>query len=364
MGAGLYIIEGGGFQVTGNASVSGTGVTLYNAGSKFPNSGGTFGAITLSGNGTISLSPPTTGSYAGVLILQPAANTQALSFSGNAMAGVSGTVYAPAAQLVESGNAEVSATVIVDTMTLSGNAIANVVIVTTPSGAVASGLSTPGAGLLQTPESSPVIGTSQSVPIAEATSAPRIGQAQGGSDATFGLTTSESTLSQQSEPAQAFLTVAAPEAQPAPFAPPDTAREHVLGFQANTWEDEQNLIVVAHRAGAWPDSALDELVADLWWSSRGQDAHRADAVADRPSNIVTVARAGQVEARSTAAYVAPVPAGPMSRLGRHRQTNNPTTRLAHLLMVGGFCGLGLAAVRNPRAGGPSFRRTSISRPNP
>ena len=32
------------------------------------------------------------------------------------------------------------------------------------------------------------------------------------------------------------------------MAPPEAGREHVLGFQANTWENEQNLIVVAHRA--------------------------------------------------------------------------------------------------------------------
>ena len=362
MDAGLYIIEGGGFQVAGNAAVTGAGVTLYNAGSKFPNSGGTFGSINLSGNGTISLSLPTTGSYAGILFLQPAANTQALNFSGNAMAGVTGTIYAPAAQLVGSGNAQLSLTLIVDTMTLSGNAVANIVILTAPSGTVICGLSMPGAGLLQTPESSPLVGTAQSVPTAGTVSAPTIAQAQGASDATFGLTTSESTLSQQSEPAQSFLTVAAPQAQPAPMAPPEAAREHVLGFQANTWENEQNLIVVAHRAGAWPDSVLDELVAALW-ASRGQEVHRADAVADRPTNMVTVARAGQVEARSAAAYLAPVPAGPMSRLGRPRQAGNPATRLAHLFMVGGFCGLGLAAVQNPRAGRASFRRASISRPN-
>ena len=125
MDAGLYIIEGGGFQVSGNASVTGAGVTLYNAGSKFPNSGGSFGAISLSGNGTVELSPSATGAYAGVLIIQPAANTQALAFSGNAMAGVTGTVYAPGTELVESGNAQVSTSIVVDSMSLSGNAEVN-----------------------------------------------------------------------------------------------------------------------------------------------------------------------------------------------------------------------------------------------
>ena len=68
--------------------------------------GGTYGSITLSGNGTSNLSPATTGTYAGILIFQPRDNTKALTFSGNAV-GISGTIYAPTAQLAESGNAQV-----------------------------------------------------------------------------------------------------------------------------------------------------------------------------------------------------------------------------------------------------------------
>ena len=85
MNSGLYIIEGGGFTVSGNASVTGSGVTIFNAGSKYPTTGGTYGSITLSGNGTFNLSAPTTGTYAGVVIFQPADNTKALSVSGNAV---------------------------------------------------------------------------------------------------------------------------------------------------------------------------------------------------------------------------------------------------------------------------------------
>ena len=61
MTGGTYIIEGGGLTVSGNASISGTGVFIYNAGSNYPSSGGTFGGITLSGNGTFSLSAPNSG---------------------------------------------------------------------------------------------------------------------------------------------------------------------------------------------------------------------------------------------------------------------------------------------------------------
>ena len=39
MNSGVYIIEGGGFSVSGNASVSGSGVMIFNAGSKYPEYG-------------------------------------------------------------------------------------------------------------------------------------------------------------------------------------------------------------------------------------------------------------------------------------------------------------------------------------
>ena len=103
---GVYLIEGGGFVAYGNASVRGDGVTIFNAGSRFPLGGGSSGAISLSGNGAITLSPAMTGAYAGLLVVQPSSNSQTLSFSGNAAAGVSGIIDAPSAGLVESGNAQ------------------------------------------------------------------------------------------------------------------------------------------------------------------------------------------------------------------------------------------------------------------
>ena len=97
---------------------------IVNAGSSYPSKGGTYGSISLSGNGTYSLSPPTSGTYAGIVIFQPKDNTKALTLSGNA-SGMSGTVYAPAAQLSESGNAQLDASLIVDMLTISGNGTAD-----------------------------------------------------------------------------------------------------------------------------------------------------------------------------------------------------------------------------------------------
>ena len=121
MNPGIYIIEGGGLTVTGNASVTGTGVMIYNAGSNYPSSGGSFGGITLSGNGTFSLTAPTSGRMQGVLIFQSRQNTRALSFSGNAMAGTVGTIYAANALLSMSGNAPLQNPLVVGTLNLSGN---------------------------------------------------------------------------------------------------------------------------------------------------------------------------------------------------------------------------------------------------
>jgi hypothetical protein len=121
MNPGTYIIEGGGFTVTGNASVSGSGVMIYNAGSNYPGSGGNFGGITLSGNGTFNLTAPTSGPYAGILIFQSRQNTRALSCSGNAMSGMGGVIYAQSALLSMSGNASLQNPLDVGMLNLSGN---------------------------------------------------------------------------------------------------------------------------------------------------------------------------------------------------------------------------------------------------
>jgi len=139
-----FIVAGGGFSVSGNATITGAGVTIFNAGSGYNAStgldGGTFGAITLSGNASVSA--PSSGPYAGILIFQARDNSRAMAFSGNAMQGITGTIYAKIAQVAESGNAQVGSTsnpisMVADTMTLSGNAIANSVSLSAPAGTVA-----------------------------------------------------------------------------------------------------------------------------------------------------------------------------------------------------------------------------------
>jgi len=204
LSAGVYLIEGGGFTVSGNATVKGTGVLIYNAGSSYPNAGGTYGSISLSGNGAINLTAPATGTYAGLVFVQPSANAKALSMSGNAVA-LSGTVFAPSAQLNLSGNAQLNAAVVVDTMTISGNGISNTVTLSSPSGTVAY---TPAQIRTAYGISALALdGTGQTIAIVDAYDDPAIFQALDTFDAQFSLTASGPTLYAQYGPASSFLTV-------------------------------------------------------------------------------------------------------------------------------------------------------------
>jgi hypothetical protein len=211
LGGGIYIIEGGGLSVSGNASISGSSVTIFNAGSNYPSTGGTYGSIALSGNGSYSLTPPNSGTYAGVVIFQPRDNTRALTISGNASV-ITGTIFAPAAALSESGNAQLNASIDVDMLSISGNGVANTVALSTPTGTVAYtpaqirsayGINALGA-CLPTPPSD---GSGQTIAIVDAYDDPSIFQAIDSFDTQFGLTGGGPTLYQQYGPASSFLSV-------------------------------------------------------------------------------------------------------------------------------------------------------------
>src|SRR5262249_50199285 len=66
-------------------------------------------------------SAPTSGPYAGILIFQSRQNTRALSFSGTAMAGMSGVIYAANALFSMSGNAQLQNPLVVGVLNLNGN---------------------------------------------------------------------------------------------------------------------------------------------------------------------------------------------------------------------------------------------------
>jgi hypothetical protein len=124
MSPGIYVIAGGGFTVTGSASITGTGVMIYNAGSNYNGgSGSSYGGITLSSRGAVNLLAPTTGPYAGIVFFQSRDNLRAISLGGGGLAGLgNGIVYAPGALLTITGSAQLKhAPFVVNQLQLSGS---------------------------------------------------------------------------------------------------------------------------------------------------------------------------------------------------------------------------------------------------
>ena len=125
MNPGVYAIAAGGFTAAGNAVINGSGVMIYNAGSNYPGTGGNFGGVSLSGNAQVNLTAPTTGAYAGIVLFQSRDNTRAISLSGNTIVGLNGgMIYAPAALVTTSGNADIAKTpMIVNELQITGNGV-------------------------------------------------------------------------------------------------------------------------------------------------------------------------------------------------------------------------------------------------
>ncbi len=235
MGSGTYIIEGGGFSVSGAGSVAGSGVTIVNAGSVYPSAGGKYGSISLSGSGTYKLTPPTTGTYAGIVIFQTRDNTKAMTVSG-AASGMTGTIYAPAAALTISGSGQLNAALVVDTLTLSGAAVANALALNAPAGTVAY---TPaqiraGYGINSLAQD----GAGQTIAIVDAYDDPGIFQSLDDFDSQFGITASAPTLFDQYGPASSFLTVLNQYGQATSLPSTDPS-----GPGTSNWEVEEALDV-------------------------------------------------------------------------------------------------------------------------
>lgn len=95
--SGTYIIDGGTFNVAGNAKITGSNITfvLLNGAS-----------VSFNGNSTIQLSAPTTGDYKGMLFMGSRTSTAGgmSNFNGNASSWLTGALYFPKEDITYSGN--------------------------------------------------------------------------------------------------------------------------------------------------------------------------------------------------------------------------------------------------------------------
>jgi len=127
---GLYVIAGGGLDYSATSSITGNGVTIFNTydsakagqGPTSPSGSGACDSIALQGNGVLSLSAPTSGTYKDMLFWQDAACTNQFKYAGSSYT-TTGIIYLPKAQLNISGGGNLgSMQIIVDSFSYSGSA--------------------------------------------------------------------------------------------------------------------------------------------------------------------------------------------------------------------------------------------------
>src|SRR5262249_51412628 len=99
---GLYYLKGGGFSVTGQASVIGNGVMIYNAPASASD------GINFAGGGSISLTPQTSGTYIGMTLFQDRTSQAPINMSGDGGLNLVGSIYAAKAKLSITGGGGLS----------------------------------------------------------------------------------------------------------------------------------------------------------------------------------------------------------------------------------------------------------------
>ncbi|QOZ51365.1 TadE/TadG family type IV pilus assembly protein [Bradyrhizobium sp. CCBAU 53338] len=117
---GIYYLDGANLSVAGNATITGTGVTLV-----FTGSGSDWGTASIGSNANINLTAPTSGSTQGIVIYgdrkMPAGT--AFNLTGGSTQNFGGAIYLPKANLSFSGGNGTSTSctkIIADTLTFTG----------------------------------------------------------------------------------------------------------------------------------------------------------------------------------------------------------------------------------------------------
>lgn len=99
---GLYVLRGGPFKVSSQATLIGEGVTVYLTGSN--------SYTNIQSGSSVTLTAATSGDYAGLVIIEDrdsiTSGTTASTIQGDATTVVTGTVYAPKKSLTISGNGD------------------------------------------------------------------------------------------------------------------------------------------------------------------------------------------------------------------------------------------------------------------
>jgi hypothetical protein len=114
---GVYIIDSTntyGIDMSGQATLNGTGVTIYLL----------HGGVNMSGGTTVNLTAQTTGTYQGILFYQDRANTVDSTLVGGTLQTMNGVLYFPSSHLTYTGGSSTVATattIVSDTLSMVGN---------------------------------------------------------------------------------------------------------------------------------------------------------------------------------------------------------------------------------------------------
>jgi hypothetical protein len=114
---GIYYMDGGDFQFSGQGSLNAQGVMIYST-----------AGVSITGQASVTLSPPSTGIYTGISYFQSRTSPATALISGNGNFNVTGTVYVPdgLAQLQGNGDASIASQVVSLLMTSGGNGVTNI----------------------------------------------------------------------------------------------------------------------------------------------------------------------------------------------------------------------------------------------
>lgn len=103
---GIYYIDGSSISIGSQAVVTGTGVTFILTSSTASTNPSTIATLDINGGAKLTLSPPTTGVYAGILFYQDrrALDSGTDTINGNAASSLTGAIYFPSQAIQFSGD--------------------------------------------------------------------------------------------------------------------------------------------------------------------------------------------------------------------------------------------------------------------
>jgi len=120
LNSGLYIMDGGGFNISGSGPINGSNVTILLA----SDASHSYKGLSLNGSGTLSLSAPTSGVNEALLFVgsRSVASSLGSTVTGTTTTALNGVIYMPKEALTYTGGSNLTnyTTIVTDTLKMTG----------------------------------------------------------------------------------------------------------------------------------------------------------------------------------------------------------------------------------------------------